>query len=121
MTYAASTTVPEAESRAEIEALLKKAGAAEVQVGLNRQGDGVVRFAWRGREVRMLVEFPHAGRERPRLWRVLLLTIKAKFAAVEAGISTFDAEFLSFIRLEDGQTAGRFMASRLPQLTGRSA
>lgn len=122
MNYARSTAVTEAESRAEIETLLKRSGCDEVVVGLNRAGAGVVCFTRRGRAVRMLLELPENGsRERPRRWRVLLLVLKAKLEAMDAGISTFDAEFLAFIRLDDGQSAGQFMASRLPQLAGRTA
>ena len=37
--------------------------------------------------------------ERRRLWRALLLNIKAKLEAVESGISVFDEEFMAHIVL----------------------
>lgn len=122
MNYAKGTVVSERESRAEIESLLKNEGCSAVVVGLNAEGHGVVKFTKGAREVRVLLRLPEDGsRERPRRWRVLLLVLKAKFEAVDAGISTFDAEFLAHIKLEDGQSAGAYMASRLPALAGRNA
>ena len=40
-------------------------------------------------------------------WRALLLIIRAKLEAAEAGISTLETEFLANIVLPDGRTAGQ--------------
>lgn len=39
-----------------------------------------------------------------RLWRAFAVAMKAKFAAVEAGVTTFEHEFLACIVLPDGST-----------------
>ena len=46
-------------------------------------------------------------------WRALAASIKAKFAAVEAGISVFEREFFYDTVLPNGQTVGEYM---LPQI-----
>lgn len=51
-----------------------------------------------------------ATRER---WRALLLCIKAKFTAVEAGIVTFEEEFLAHVVMPDGRTVGEVAAEQL--------
>jgi len=43
----------------------------------------------------------------------MLLIIKAKLEAVEAGVSTFEEEFMAFIALPDGRTVGDFMAPQI--------
>jgi len=46
-------------------------------------------------------------------WRALLLSIKAKLEAVDAGISTIEQEFLPFVVMPDGRT---FSDHVLPQI-----
>jgi hypothetical protein len=46
-------------------------------------------------------------------WRVLYLVIKAKLEAVEAGVSIFEDEFLSFIVTGSGRTVGEVLLPRL--------
>lgn len=46
-------------------------------------------------------------------WRILLLTLRAKLEAVEAGISTFEAEFLPWIVCQDGSTIGENLLPNL--------
>jgi hypothetical protein len=41
-----------------------------------------------------------------RLWRALLLAIKAKLEVVESGLAIFEEEFLSNIVMPDGCTVG---------------
>ena len=53
----------------------------------------------------MLAEYEKATR---RVWRALLLVIKAKLEAVESGISEFEQEFLAHIVLPDGKTFGEW-------------
>ncbi len=54
----------------------------------------------------MFAEYEKATR---RIWRALLLVIKAKLEAVESGISEFEEEFLAHIVLPDGRTVGEFI------------
>jgi len=46
-------------------------------------------------------------------WRALLLVIKAKLEAVEAGITCFDDEFMAHIVLPSGDTVGDFMRPQI--------
>jgi hypothetical protein len=48
-----------------------------------------------------------------RRWRVLCLLIKAKLESIEAGITTFEAEFLANIMLPSGETVGDWARTQL--------
>lgn len=52
-------------------------------------------------------------------WRVLFLVIKAKLEAVEAGVSIFEDEFLSFIVTSSGRTVGEILLPRLAASGGQ--
>jgi len=45
-----------------------------------------------------------------RRWRCLVVMLKAKFAAVESGIATFQDEFLANLVLPSGETVGDWAA-----------
>jgi hypothetical protein len=120
--YAANTDVSVDRSRAELERTLDRYGATEFLYG--RNGSAVmVMFGMRGRRVRFVVPMPDskaqefttylrggyrhnrtdkAAREQweqacRQRWRALNLVVKAKLEAVEAGIGTFDEEFLAYL------------------------
>ena len=46
-------------------------------------------------------------------WRALLLVIKAKLEAIDAGIATFEDEFLAYTMLPGGETVGEWIAPQL--------
>lgn len=46
-------------------------------------------------------------------WRALVMVVKAKFAAIDAGITSFDREFMPDLVLADGSTVGQ---NALPQI-----
>ncbi len=48
-------------------------------------------------------------------WRALALVVKAKLAAVEAKITTFEEEFLPHIVLPDGSTVSDYMLPQVEQ------
>jgi hypothetical protein len=128
-TYAADTSVSVEKSRGEIERTLQRWGAEQFMYGWNHE-QAVVGFVMRGRQLRFLLsmpdrtarEFSHTpsrGTKRSptqaleaweqacrQRWRALNLVIKAKLEAVEAGIATFDNEFLAQLVLPNGQTVG---------------
>jgi hypothetical protein len=134
--YAETTEVSTGRSRDEIECTLQRYGATEFVYGWN-ESRAVVGFRMRGRMIKLQLplpdrqarEFTHTpGRGLPRSteqaaaaweqacrqrWRALALVIKAKLEAVEAGIVTFEEEFLAHTMLPSGQTYGEFA---LPQL-----
>lgn len=131
--YAAGTDVPTDRTRVEIERTLQRYGADQFLYGWD-EGRAVIGFRMADRQVRFdlplpdLAEFTSTptGRSRTKAaaqaaweqacrqrWRALLLVIKAKLEAVEAGIATFEEEFLAHVMLPDGSTVGRFMAPQL--------
>ena len=144
MRYASQTTVSSDRSRAEIEALLQRYGADQFCYGWTN-GSAVIGFRMCSRCVRFTLPMPDKTDERftrtpggrrtrsgsdalraweqegRQRWRALKIVILAKLEAVEAGISTFEREFLSAILLPDGQTVGQWMAPALETVykTGR--
>lgn len=124
--YAANTTVATERSRAEIEAILRRYGAASFGYAYDATG-AKIGFELHGRRIRFLLPYPPVsefsrtptGKPRTRdsaataldqalrqRWRALVLVIKAKLEAVEAGITTLEDEFLAHIVLPDGSTVG---------------
>lgn len=149
--YAADTSVSSEKSRAEIESTLRRYGAVAFGYMSNRDS-AMVGFQVNARRVKFHLpmpdptarEFTHTpGREieRSRVqadaaweqacrqrWRALALCIKAKLEAVEADITSFDAEFLAHIVLPDGATVGEralpaieqaYATGTLPPLLGK--
>lgn len=137
--YAAKTEVPSDRSRAEIERILERYGADQFIYGW----DGPrarIGFRMAGRQVRLDVPLPErtdpkyqqtaSGRYRAsqataraaweqdmrQRWRAVLLIIKAKLEAVDAGISTFESEFLSNIMLPSGATVGEWAEPQLEHI-----
>ena len=124
--YAEDTTVPVGQSRTEIERLLRKHGATGFMSGWSRSDAAHTVFEMHGRRIRFVLRLPDAKDKRftetvrgardagvaQRMWeqacraswRALLLVIKAKLEAVEAGISIFEDEFLANIVMPDGHT-----------------
>lgn len=134
--YASETTVSQEKSRAEIEATLKRYGAASFMYA-SEPTAAMIGFRINERMVKFILampdpaarEFTHtpakgqprspaeatkaweqAGRQR---WRALALVIKAKLEAVAAGITTIEDEFLAHTVLPDASTVGEFMKPQL--------
>jgi hypothetical protein len=133
--YAATTEVPSDRSRAEIERTLARYGATSFLYGW-QEGEAVIMFEMHARRIRFVLpmpdsraraftytpigkvrsaesaraEFEQAVRQR---WRALALAVKAKLEAVEAGITSFEEEFLAHVVLPDGETVGRWMAPQI--------
>jgi len=123
--YAANTSVSSAKSKAEIEAIVERYGAAQFISGWEATR-AVIGFTMAGRQVRFTLEMPdkadrafthHSKGARTaeaalaqweqacrQKWRALLLVIKAKLEAVESGISVFEEEFLANIVMPDRRT-----------------
>lgn len=120
--YAEGTEVSADKSRSELEAMLKKHGAAAFaffanEVGPER-GTHIV-YRMRGMMIRQRVAYPvgmrepAAENEYKRRWRALLLITKAKLEIVASGESTFEREFLSDLVLPDGRSVAEVL---IPQL-----
>lgn len=118
MAYAEKTTVPVSKSRMEIEELVRKHGAGQFVSGYSGN-KVVIGFTAAGRQVRFTVTVPEGKNQKDteqlerQRWRALVLVIKAKFEAIDSGVSCFDNEFLAHIVLPDGTTCGENM---IPQL-----
>jgi hypothetical protein len=146
-TYASKTDVPVSASVAEIQRTVERFGAEEFGYAV-RKDAGMVEFISGGRRVRIVVPLPDRDAEefthrrsgaRPaerrtevearelweqacrQRWRALALVVKAKLEAVEAGISTFEAEFLAQLVLPGGITFGQAVAPRLEEVLAGSA
>lgn len=141
--YAAKTEVPEHQSRIEIERTLMRYGADAFAYGWSADhGRALVAFEMRGRRMRFEIvspdrsekRFTHTGRgqrrteasmraaydqETRRLWRSLLLVVKAKLEAVETGIVSLEEEFLAHVVLPDGSTVGQWVEPQLAEIYGR--
>jgi hypothetical protein len=109
MAYAEKTDVPAARSQQQLVDLLKKHKAEQVAIGWS-EAHGQAGFQLGGRVYKVTVPMAKPGRgvnvpqvERAR-WRTLLLVVKAKLEAVDAGITTIEQEFLSNTVLPDGST-----------------
>lgn len=135
--YAERTEVSSDRSRAEIENILKRYGANRFGYAWDEHG-AVVMFQIQDRQIRfnlpmpdrnarVFTHTPARGYERDRdaqeaeyeravrqRWRALCLVIKAKLEAVEAGISTIEAEFLAHIVVPgSGSTVGEWIRPQL--------
>lgn len=103
--FAARTEVPVDQSKSEIEAVTKRYGADGFIIGWEVD-KAMVQFRCANRYVRFVLSTPAASGEQARKqkWRALALVIKAKLEAVDAGIATFESEFLANVVLPDGET-----------------
>lgn len=126
--YAENTSVSVSTSKAEIERIVERYGAAQFMSGWSAE-QALIAFQMEGRQVRFVLpmpsrderEFTHhsKGLRTPEAalkaweqacrqrWRALALVIKAKLEAVESGISVFEDEFMANIVLPNGRTVSQ--------------
>lgn len=134
--YAEKTKVGAESSRAEIERTLHRYGATGFMYGWE-ENRAIVGFKMKDRHIRFVLQMPdknanefcqtpargyardekgafaaweQATRQR---WRALALAVKAKLEAVEAGIATFEQEFLAHIVLPDNRTVGEWIKPQI--------
>ena len=140
MTYATNTTVSVEKSEAEIKRNLLRHGADQIGVMQGDEG-AMVMFRMNGRTYRFALRLPmrddkeythyvHGRSRRPVArseeaaerfweqacrshWRALNLVIKAKLEAVDAGIVTFEDEFMPHAMVNPKQTLGEIMKPQL--------
>lgn len=99
----------------EIEGLLSRYGADSFVSGW-KGTVAVLVFQAHGRRVKFDLDLGEANdSEKRRLWRCLLLAIKAKLEVVASGIATFEEEFMAHILLPDGSTVSQWMAPQIDE------
>lgn len=136
MKYAKDTSVSSDQTRTEIERILRRYGASEFAYAWKNQ-NAMIAFKIQERYIRFMLPMPDANSEEfqytparrylrtpeqayaaweqacRQRWRALALLIKAKLEAVEAGIITFEEEFMPKTVLPNGQTVSEYI---LPQI-----
>ena len=126
--YAATTRVPIDRSKVEIEQTLIRYGVDEFFYGRSSRGCGIA-FKYKGRAFKHNVPNPDRGQfpdtqagevqykqaERQR-WRIFLLGLKAKLEWVDAGLSTFEDEFLAQTCLKGGKTVSESLQPQIEQM-----
>lgn len=129
--YAQGTDVNSAGSKAEIERTLMRFGASHTAMISEPESASVV-FRYADRQVRFTMPMPDRNERRFKFtearglplsaerreavyeqavrerWRALAAGIKAKFAMIEAKITTFEEEFMAHTVMPDGQTVGQY-------------
>lgn len=116
--FAQRTSVPVAQSRAEIERMLSRHKCTQFLTGCDyEKAVAKVQFKAHNRIIRFVIALPKRSTfslgpsgaakfeqaERQK-WRALLLVIKAKLECVENAIATFDEEFLAHIVMPNDRT-----------------
>jgi len=112
--YAEDTKVPTAQSRAQIETMLRKANANRI-VTMDEALEAVVAFMLAGRLIRLRIEIPGDASDQRRraIWRAIGLVVKAKIEAVAQGITTVEQEWLAHVVLPNGRTVGDWVEPQL--------
>lgn len=126
--YASGTSVPIERSRVELDKLLTKYGATGTGT-MVRSLEATVMFEMKHRTIKFRLVYPtildcernaaKLEQEKRRLWRALVMVVKAKLEAVESGISTLEREFLADVVLPNGQTVGERIAPDLASFYAR--
>jgi hypothetical protein len=148
--YAEGTDVPVDKSRFEIEKLLISRGADQRIFGEDEQGARVM-FRMHGRMYKFDIVYPSKSdrsitydsrgyalskdrvtaryqKEIQRRWRVLLISLKARFEIIDSEAATVDQEFMAYTMLPDGSTVGdniesciedAYQSGRMPELLPR--
>jgi hypothetical protein len=141
MSFAVGTSVPVAKSKAEIDAMLARAGARQRFVGTDdARGVAVLGFTLgppgepgKARQFRIEIPLPRIeDMPRPRMrrsksreqlleqacrerWRVFTLLVKAKLEAISLGITSIEREFLADLVLPDGRSMHQVLESQIAE------
>lgn len=120
--YAKSTSVPVSRSQDEIKRTLERYGVSSFGMA-HHEGTHIIQFILEGNTVRMTVTKPDRldgwesdaayDRRWRQAWRILLLQIKAKLEAIDAGLSNVQREFMPDLVLPDGRTVADLIQPEL--------
>ncbi len=114
--FAARTKVPVAQSQNEIQQLVERYGASHFGV-MSDPRCQMIAFRVSNLNVRFTIPKAEpagdseaaaraAEKELRRLWRALVLSIKAKLEMIESGLACFEEEFLAHVVTPTGRTIG---------------
>jgi hypothetical protein len=123
MAYAEKTKVAVAETRDEIQRLLSKRGA-ERFFFTDEPDKAVIGFFLGAMLIKITVPYPRQDaailqQTKRARWRRLLLIIKARFEAIDSGITTIEREFLADTVMPDGSTVAEWTAPALRSMIER--
>lgn len=122
--FAQRTSVSVGRSQEELRQLVLDRGATGWAIG----EDGTracVQFRMEGRVLRFRLNLQDQAelsptfvddQEKRRLWRSLVMAVKAKLIIAEDGIETFDEVFLANIVTPDGDTIGERIGAQIPAM-----
>ncbi len=123
--YAANTKVPVSQSRIELERILNRYDIEELFFATSARGDGLS-FKYKARTEKFGIPMPDKKKFRPtqtgeeewkreirRLYRVLVIALKAKLELVDAGLTTFEDEFLAQTCLAGGRTVSEALQPQI--------
>lgn len=113
--YAQGTTVASSKSRAQIEDMLIKHGAASFASGFEGEKANIL-FKMNGRRCRFsLALVKDDERENMRRWRCLFFLLKAKLSALANGLASFEDEFLASVLVPGagGETVAQWLGPQL--------
>jgi len=120
-TYARRTRVPVDQSRLAIERLVVGHGATRFY-SAQEEGRALIGFELADRRIQFAIQFPpKSGRGRDpeqvkkEMFRALLLSVKAKFVAIEAGVETLEQAFLAHVVMPNGQTVHEHLKGYLAE------
>jgi hypothetical protein len=114
MAFAPNTKVPVAQSRSEIETLLKKYGAdGFLYFDDGAEKTATIMFRANGRHVKFIMPVPDSPQEERSRWRSLRMCVYSKLDSVENGIETFEQAFMAHVVLPDGRTMSEWIGPQL--------
>jgi hypothetical protein len=116
--FAHNTSVPVARSQSELKGLLSRFGAKQVVTFEDYEtGRYCVVFTCEDRRVRIEMPVPKDSdpQEERRMWRCLVMLVKAKAVAIEDGLITFDEAFFADL-VVPVQGQPRLVQHAMPQL-----
>lgn len=126
MSYAKTTSVSPEKSLGDIKKCLSKAGSSSF-AHIEKGNQAMIMFEFKSMAVKIKLKLPlklensvkaekaHDQKVRTA-YRALLLCVKAKVEAVEAGIETFEQAFLPHIVLKNGDLVGDRIIPKLEEL-----
>ncbi len=120
--YAKYTKVSIKDTKMHVEKLLVNWGIEEFFFGTSPRGAGIgFKYKERTYKVSVPVSNDMSDREQRQMWRIFYMSLKMELEKIDAGLISFEDQFLSQMALPDGSTIADFI--KLPQnaeLLGKS-